>query len=202
MQRSAAPPRLSAARSMRHVESLMLGLATHCSCKLQVAGFCRTNRWRASTTLKLWIPKHSSRSPALARARSTRCSRSSSAKPGSSTICSSSLRPMGMLQPVPCSCPPASGRQAANSPEHFAGVALHSHLVPDFFDFAVRPNQKRAPHDSFENSAHEFFRAPYAIFFDHFVSRIAQQGKVEFLLFLEVGQSLFGVSARAQNNHI
>jgi len=109
---------------------------------------------------------------------------------------------MGMLQPVPCSCPPASGRQAANFPEHFAGVALHSHLVPDFFDFAVRSNQKRAPHDSFENSAHEFFRAPYAIFFDHFVSRIAQQGKVKFLLFLEVGQRLFGVSARAQNNHI
>ena len=81
-------------------------------------------------------------------------------------------------------------------------MTFHPHFVPDFLDFAVRPNQKSAPHDSFENPAHKFLRAPYAIFFNHLVSRIAQQRKVEFLLFLEVGQSLFRIRARAQNSHI
>ena len=80
-------------------------------------------------------------------------------------------------------------------------MAFHPHLVPDFFNSTIRPNQKSAPHDSFENPAHEFFRTPYAILFDHLVSRIAQQRKVEFLLFLEVGQSFFRVRARSQNSH-
>ena len=109
---------------------------------------------------------------------------------------------MGMLQPVPCSCPPASGRQAANSPEHFAGVALHSHLVPDFFDLAVRSNQKRAPHDSFENSAHEFLRTPCAVCFNHFVGWIAEQGKIELLLFAEVRERFFRIGTGPQDRHI
>jgi hypothetical protein len=95
-----------------------------------------------------------------------------------------------------------SGRQTADSLEHFAGVALHAHFVPDFLNFAIRTDQKSAPYDSFENPAHEFLRAPDAIFFDHLVSRIAQQRKIEFLLFLEVGQSLFRVRTRAQDNDI
>ncbi len=81
-------------------------------------------------------------------------------------------------------------------------MTFHAHLIPDFLDFAIRSNQKSAAHDSLENPAHELLRAPHAIFFDHLVRGITQQRKIEFLLLLEVGQSLFRVRARAQNNHV
>jgi len=96
----------------------------------------------------------------------------------------------------------ASGRHAADFFQHFAGVALHPHFVPDFFNFAIRSDQKSAPHDSFEHPAHELLRTPYSIRFDHFVSRVAQQREVKFLLVAETRQRLFRVGTRAKDNRI
>jgi len=64
-------------------------------------------------------------------------------------------------------------------------VAFGFHLVPSFFDFSVRADQKGAANNPLERAAHEFFRAPRAERFNHLVGRIADQRKIQFLLGLE-----------------
>lgn len=96
----------------------------------------------------------------------------------------------------------ASDRDAADSLEYFAYVALHFYLVPDLLDLSIDPDQERTAHDSFEDSAHELLRPPHAIGFDHFASRIADQSEIKFLLLPEFRQIFFRVGARANDGYV
>ena len=80
-------------------------------------------------------------------------------------------------------------------------MAFHFHVVPDYFEFAVRADQERAPNDSLEGSAHELLHAPRAIGLQHLVCGIAEQREVELLFGLETRQRLFRVRARPQDGY-
>ena len=74
--------------------------------------------------------------------------------------------------------------------------------VPDLLDFAVGADEKGAASDAFEHPAHEFFRAPGTVGFEHFVGRVAEQRKVKFLFGLEALQSFYRVGTNPQNYNI
>ena len=80
-------------------------------------------------------------------------------------------------------------------------MALGFHFVPHLFDFSIRADQEATANDSFENPAHKFLRTPGTIRLDHFVSWIAEQRKVQFLLGPETLEQLDGIAAGAQNSH-
>ena len=71
--------------------------------------------------------------------------------------------------------------------------------VPDIFDFAVWADQKAAADNSFKQAAHEFFFAPRAVGFDHFVRGIAEQWKIEFPLVAEILQGFHGIGAGSED---
>jgi hypothetical protein len=81
-------------------------------------------------------------------------------------------------------------------------MAFRFDVVPDVLDFAVGADQERAAHDSQERFAQERLHAPRAEGFDHFKIGIAQQRKIELVLFLEPGQGFYGIATGAQNRHI
>jgi len=58
--------------------------------------------------------------------------------------------------------------------EGFGGVAFCFYRVPDLFDFAAWTDEERGTGYAFEDATHEFFRAPGAVGFDHFVSGVAE----------------------------
>jgi hypothetical protein len=89
--------------------------------------------------------------------------------------------------------------QFLKAAEDFGGVAFGFDWVPDLFDFAVGTDQKTAADNSLEQAAHEFLTAPRAVGFDHFVSRIAEQGKIELPLVAEILQCLHRVGACSEN---
>ena len=78
-------------------------------------------------------------------------------------------------------------------------MALCADGVPDFLDFAVGADQKTAADNALEQAAHELLPAPRAGGLDHFVRRIAEQRKIEFVFIAEVLQSLHRVGAGAEN---
>ena len=71
--------------------------------------------------------------------------------------------------------------------------------VPDLFDFAVGADEKTAADNSLEEAAHEFLATPRAVGFDHFVSGIAEQGKIELPLVAEILQGLHGIGAGSED---
>lgn len=73
--------------------------------------------------------------------------------------------------------------------------------IPNLFDFPVWANQERAANNSLVGLAHELLGAPSAIRFDHLVSRIAEQRKIQFLFGLETLQQFHGIRAGAENDH-
>ena len=81
-------------------------------------------------------------------------------------------------------------------------MAFRSYVVPDVLDLAVGADEKRAAHNSQERFAEEIFHAPRAVGFDHFKIGIAQQRKIQLLLFLEAGLRFYGIPAGSEDNHI
>lgn len=78
-------------------------------------------------------------------------------------------------------------------------MAFGLYFIPGFLDFAIGANQEGASHDTFEGTAHEFFHAPCAEGFNHFVSRVTEQRKIQFLLGFETLQRLHRIGAGAKN---
>ena len=81
----------------------------------------------------------------------------------------------------------------------FGGVTFCFYGVPDLLDFAVGADQKAAADNSLEQAAHEFFPAPRAVGFDHFVRGITEQRKIELPLVAEILQGLHGIGAGSED---
>jgi hypothetical protein len=61
-------------------------------------------------------------------------------------------------------------------------MAFGFDFVPNFLDFASRPDENAAARYPFVRPAHEFLGTPGAVGLDHLVSRIAEQKEIQFLL--------------------
>jgi hypothetical protein len=85
--------------------------------------------------------------------------------------------------------------------ENFRDVALGFDWIPDLFDFAVGTDQETAADDPFKKAAHEFFPAPRAVGFDHFVRGIAEQWEIELPLVAEFLQGLQSIRAGSEYEH-
>jgi len=81
-------------------------------------------------------------------------------------------------------------------------VAFGSNDGPEFFDFAGFANEEGAADDAHEGAAHELFFLPDAELLDGLVSRIAEQGKIESVLFLEPSKRFDGIGAHAEDGHV
>ena len=81
-------------------------------------------------------------------------------------------------------------------------MAFGPDWIPDLFDLAVGADQKAAADNSLEQTAHEFFPAPRAVGFDHFVRGIAEQREIELPLVTEFLQRLHGIGAGSENGDI
>ena len=81
-------------------------------------------------------------------------------------------------------------------------MAFRFYVVPDVLDLAVRADEKRATHNSQERLAQEVFHASRAVGLDHFKIGVAQQRKIQLLLFLEAGLRFYGIPAGSQDDHI
>ncbi len=81
-------------------------------------------------------------------------------------------------------------------------MAFRFYVVPDMLDFSVRADQKRAAHDSQKRFAEEFLHAARPVSLNHLEFRIAQQRKIQFVLFLEAGLRLHGIGAGSQDRYI
>jgi hypothetical protein len=73
---------------------------------------------------------------------------------------------------------------------------------PDFFDFAGLADEEGTAGDAHESTAHELFFLPGAELFDRFVVWIAEQGKVEFFIFLERGLGFDGIGTHAEDCNV
>ncbi len=80
-------------------------------------------------------------------------------------------------------------------------MAFDFYGVPDTLQLAVCADQECAAGDALERPTHEFLHAPDAVGLQHLVRRIAEQWKVEFLLYFETGEGFFRVGAGAQDRH-
>jgi len=85
--------------------------------------------------------------------------------------------------------------------EDFGGVAFGSDEGPEFLDFTGFADEERTADDTHEGAAHELFSLPDAEFLDGLVSRIAEQGKIEPVLFLEPCKRFDGISAHPEDGH-
>jgi len=81
-------------------------------------------------------------------------------------------------------------------------VAFRFYIVPDVLDFSVRADQERAAHDSQERFAEKFLHPARPVSLNHLEFRIAQQRKIQLVLFLEAGLGLHGIGAGAQDRYI
>ena len=73
---------------------------------------------------------------------------------------------------------------------------------PEGFDFAGFADEEGAADDAQVGAAHELFFLPGAEFLDGFVGGIAEQGKIEFVFFLEGSQGFDGIGAQAEYGDI
>ena len=81
-------------------------------------------------------------------------------------------------------------------------MVLARRRIPDVLDFAVGGDQEGAADNTGEYSPHELLGTPRAISFDHFVARIAEQRKIEFLLGFEFRLGGLRIRAGTQDHHI
>jgi len=81
-------------------------------------------------------------------------------------------------------------------------VAFGSDDGPEFLDFAGSADEERTADDTHEGAAHELFFLPDTEFPDDFVARIAEQGKIESVLFLERSKRFDGIGAHAEDGHV
>ena len=72
---------------------------------------------------------------------------------------------------------------------------------PDFFDLASFADEEGTADNAHERAAHELLFLPDAEFPDGLVGRIAEQGEIEFVLFLEGSKSFDGIGAHAEDGH-
>ena len=70
---------------------------------------------------------------------------------------------------------------------------------PDFLDFAGFADEEGTPDDAHEGAAHELFFLPGAELLDGFVSGIAEQWEIEFLLGFKRGLGFDGIGAHAKD---
>ena len=70
---------------------------------------------------------------------------------------------------------------------------------PDFLDFAGFADEEGTAHDAHEGTAHELFFLPGAELLDGFVSGIAEQWEIEFLLGFKRGLGFDGIGAHAKD---
>src|SRR5712692_4595527 len=105
---------------------------------------------------------------------------------------------------MPCNKPPERVRLRClpGHRECLCGVAFRLHVVPDVLNFAVRANQKRAAHNSQKRFAEEFLHPPRPVSFDHFEFRIAQQRKIQLVLFLKARLRFHRVAAGPQDHYV
>jgi hypothetical protein len=80
-------------------------------------------------------------------------------------------------------------------------VAFGSNDGPEFLDFSGFADEKRTADNSHEAAAHELFFLPDAEFLDGLVSGIAEQGKIQPVLFLERSKRFDGIGAHAEDGH-
>jgi len=80
-------------------------------------------------------------------------------------------------------------------------VAFGSDDGPEFLDFAGLADEEGAADDAREGAAHELFFLPDAEFPDDFVARIAEQGEIEPVLFLERSERFDGIGTHAEDGH-
>jgi len=80
-------------------------------------------------------------------------------------------------------------------------VAFGSDDGPEFLDFAGLADEEGAADDAHEGAAHELFFLPDAELLDGLVSRIAEQGEIEPVLFLERSERFDGIGAHAEDGH-
>ena len=70
---------------------------------------------------------------------------------------------------------------------------------PEFLDFAGFADEEGTPDDAHEGAAHELFFLPGAELLDGFVSGIAEQWEIEFLLGFKRGLGFDGIGAHAKD---
>ena len=78
-------------------------------------------------------------------------------------------------------------------------MAFGSDDGPEFLNFAGFADYERTPDDAHKGSAHELFLLPDTEFLNGFVSGIAEQGKIEFVLFLERSKRFDRIGAHAED---
>jgi hypothetical protein len=70
---------------------------------------------------------------------------------------------------------------------------------PDFLNFAGPADEEGTADDAHERFAHELLFLPGAKLLDGLMVRIAEQGEIELLLFLEGGLGFDGIGAHSQD---
>ncbi len=80
-------------------------------------------------------------------------------------------------------------------------MAFGSDEGPEFLDFAGFADEERAADDAHEGAAHELLFLPDAELLDGLASRVAEQGKIQPVLFLERRKRLDGIGAHAEDGH-
>jgi len=85
--------------------------------------------------------------------------------------------------------------------EDFGGVAFGSDEGPEFLDFAGFADEERTADNAHEGTAHELLFLPDAEFLDGLASGIAEQRKIEPVLFLERDKRFDRIGAHPEDGH-
>ena len=73
---------------------------------------------------------------------------------------------------------------------------------PVFLDFAGFADEEGAADNTHEGAAHELFFLPDSEFLNGFVSGVAEQREIEFVLFLEPSERFDGIGAHAEDGDV